>query len=174
MGPTIKRILFTTDLSDGSREAFKVAVSLANSCGASITLLHIIEEIPSGKKSILANYVGKEVFDEIENNNKEYAQNILIGKRKEVPIIKEALERMSQDSDYNAAGSSQSIKIDDIIVIIGKPVEEIITHTEDKSYDVIVMGNHRHGAIVEALMGGTTKGVMRRSKTPIFLVPIAN
>ncbi len=170
MNPTINKILFTTDLSVGSREVFKMAVSLANSCNASITLLHVIEEMSLGKKGILENYIGKDIYDKINDENKKHAQNVLIGKQKEVPIIREALMKMSQEDSTNDNGDA--VKIDEILVTTGRPIDEILIRSEKLNCDVIVMGHHHHSIIVETMIGGTARGVMRRSKIPVFLVPI--
>jgi nucleotide-binding universal stress UspA family protein len=59
---------------------------------------------------------------------------------------------------------------DDIIVKIGNPVEEILLEVEDKSYDMVVMGAHGHNALANALMGSTSRRVVRRSKKPVLVV----
>ena len=45
MVPEIKKILFPTNLSRSARHAFEYAVSIANRYGATITLLHVMEEV---------------------------------------------------------------------------------------------------------------------------------
>jgi nucleotide-binding universal stress UspA family protein len=42
----IKKILYTTDLSENSRYAFAYAVSLADLYGAKLILLHVLPELP--------------------------------------------------------------------------------------------------------------------------------
>jgi nucleotide-binding universal stress UspA family protein len=49
-------------------------------------------------------------------------------------------------------------------------VEEILLEVEDKSYDMVVMGAHGHNALANALMGSTSRRVVRRSKKPVLVV----
>ena len=46
MVPEIKKILMATDLSENARYAFGYAASLANSYGAGITVVHVLEDTP--------------------------------------------------------------------------------------------------------------------------------
>ena len=45
MIPEIKKILYTTDLSQNARHAFSYAASIANRYGAGVTILHVLEDI---------------------------------------------------------------------------------------------------------------------------------
>jgi len=45
MIPEIKKILYTTDLSQNSAYAFRYAVNSAKKHDASITILHVVEEM---------------------------------------------------------------------------------------------------------------------------------
>ena len=65
MVPEIKKILFTTDLSKNSRHAFDYAVSAADRYGASITILHVMEEISPSANVHLKNFIGEEDWQEV-------------------------------------------------------------------------------------------------------------
>jgi len=56
------------------------------------------------------------------------------------------------------------------IVVRGNPVEEILKYSEEKNCDLIVMGIHGHGTLVDAMMGSTARRVLRRSKKPVLVV----
>jgi nucleotide-binding universal stress UspA family protein len=61
----IKRILYATDLSENARHAFAYAVSLANLYGASITLLHVLSEVPESLDRGVLGYISADRWEEI-------------------------------------------------------------------------------------------------------------
>lgn len=174
MIPHIKKILFTTDLSQGAREVFDVAVSLADAYQASITILFVIEETPSEGKRIVVDLIGEEAWEKIQTENEQYARNILIGKQKEAPIIKEALKKLSEEAQVSAESKDSSFGVDDIIVTSGKISEEIVQQAEAKDCDLIVMGYRVHSLITDAILGSKTRSVLKRFKKPVVLVPLTD
>jgi nucleotide-binding universal stress UspA family protein len=50
--------------------------------------------------------------------------------------------------------------------------EEILNQAGVLQADLIVMGTHGHGAMYKLLVGSATKGVLKRSKRPVLLVPV--
>jgi nucleotide-binding universal stress UspA family protein len=50
-------------------------------------------------------------------------------------------------------------------------VEEILNEADVANADLVVMGTHGHGAMYNLLVGGVTKGVLKRSTRPVLLVP---
>ena len=53
----------------------------------------------------------------------------------------------------------------------GAVVEEVLNEADVVNADLIVMGTHGHGAMYNLLVGGVTKGVLKRSTRPVLLVP---
>ncbi len=47
----IKKILICSDFSDHSRRALKYALSMAKECGAELTFLHVLENVPEAKNA---------------------------------------------------------------------------------------------------------------------------
>ncbi|MFH2130227.1 MAG: universal stress protein [bacterium] len=170
MVTTIKKILFTTDLSDSAKEVFKQTIRLAGSCKASVTMLHVIEETTSNAKNLVIDMMGKEAYEKLEKDNKDYVQNIMLGKRKEAPIIQQTLEKLAQQSGANSDG--KMVQIDDTIVIMGNIADEIVYVADKNDCDIIVMGYHVKNIIAELMLGGKTRRVMRHSKIPVYLVPV--
>jgi nucleotide-binding universal stress UspA family protein len=60
--------------------------------------------------------------------------------------------------------------VDDVIMRQGHPVDEIMEQAETGGYDIIVVGTHGHGVFTGALMGSTSRRLVRRSKTPVLVV----
>lgn len=170
MSQLIKKILFTTDLSEGARTVFKHTISLSESCNASILMLHIIEDNPSPQKNLVIDLMGRDVYDQLTKENEAYARNVLIGKQREVPILTRTLEELTKKEQSGTPG--KVINIENVIVTVGNRVEEIIRHADLNKCDTIVMGYSAHNITSKVMLGGTVRGVMRHWKKPVYLVPI--
>ncbi len=165
---TIKKILYATDLSDYARKAFAYAVSLANQYNASITILHTVIDAPPNIYSSALTYVGENKMKEIKEKHIEDAREILIGKKRENVPIQEILEQFTEDAKKKFP--DQPFIMDEIVITHGNPVEEIITQANERDCDVIVMGSKGHGGLLDAMIGSISQRVIRRAKTPVFLV----
>lgn len=164
----IKKILYATDLSDNARYVFVYAVSLAVKYSASITILHVVQEIPEYADRSLAGYIGENKWAEIKKRHLEDARHVLIGKKKEHLAIKEVLEQFAAKAQ-SAEGSSE-FSFDEVIVEIGNPIELILEVAENRNCDIIVMGKTGQGLLEGALMGSTATRVVRRSKKPVLVI----
>jgi len=55
-------------------------------------------------------------------------------------------------------------------VKIGNPVEEILQEVDASGCDMVVMGTRGHGIMADAMMGSTSRRVLRRCKKPVLVV----
>jgi nucleotide-binding universal stress UspA family protein len=62
--------------------------------------------------------------------------------------------------------------IDSIELKEGFPAEEILQTAEELHCEAIVMGTHGKGIIKNAFLGSTSKRVLRRTRIPVFIIPI--
>ena len=53
--------------------------------------------------------------------------------------------------------------------VAGHPDEEILRRAPD--HDLVALGSHGHGRIIEMVLGSTTERVLRRSPVPVLCVP---
>ncbi len=164
----VKKILYATDLSENARYAFAYAVSLANLYKASVTMVHVLPEVPILLDQSVIGYISEERWNEIKSQQLDEAKEALIGKRQEHLAIKEALHQFSEDVKQEQKGDG--FATDDIIVQRGNPVEEIIKGAEENNCDLIVMGTHGHGTLEDVMLGSTARRVIRRSKVPVLVV----
>lgn len=160
MIPKIQKILFATDLSENSRLAFDYAVNLATRYDARLLVLHVLEDIAVKDNMAIANYFGAHKWDELRQEIQQDAEKNLRGK------IQALCEEVSR------AGGACELSTVDILVKKGNPVEEIIQTADSAACEVIVMGTLGHGGLVDAVMGSTARRVLRRSKRPVFVVPL--
>ena len=158
MIPEIKKILYTTDLSENARYAFSYAASLANRYGAGITILHVLEDVSDYQDSLVINIIGDEKWNELRKNKGQVV----------LDTIKKRLEKFCEDVSHELPACP--FITDDIIVKIGNPVEEILGEAEVSDCDMVVMGAHGHGILANAMMGSTSRRVLRRCKKPVLVV----
>ena len=158
MIPEIKKILYATDLSENSRYAFSYAVSLANKYGAGITILHIIEDTSATAESLVMNIIGEKKWKELVENNKHQ--------------VMETLRKRIEDfcDDERKKSPTCSFITDEIIVKMGIPTDEILLQCEKTDPDLLIMGSHGHGIISNAMIGSTSRRVLRRCKKPVLIV----
>jgi nucleotide-binding universal stress UspA family protein len=168
MLPNINKILFTTDLSNQTRHAFNYALSLALQYKASLTILYVMEEVSATQGANLQGFIGEERWQEIRQTHEQEARQVLIGKRKEGSMIREALGEMFMAAQKDLQGTD--LKTDEIVVTQGEAVECILQEAEGRQCDLIVMGYHPRGRLEEAIMGSVSRSVLRRAKVPVMLV----
>ncbi len=51
-------------------------------------------------------------------------------------------------------------------------MEVILKVAADKDCDVIIMGNHGAGGWTHTFLGNVAKKVLRRSKKPVYIIPL--
>ncbi len=158
MIPEIKNILYTTDLSENARYAFSYAASLANRYDAGITILHVLEDISPTTDNLVISIIGRDKWDELRGNNEKEV----------LDTLKSRLTKFCED--VQAELPECPFITDKIKVTIGKPVNEILQEVANNDYDMVVMGAHGHGVLVDAVMGSVSRRVVRRCKKPVLVV----
>ncbi|MBW2647743.1 MAG: universal stress protein [Deltaproteobacteria bacterium] len=170
MIPEIKKILFTTDLSENARYAFSYAANIAARYNAGIVILHVIEGIPNNVERQVMDMLGEKEWEELKKNNVKDTMSSLIGKRSESKLIRLALRSLGgQISDELPLDEDQQVEI---LVQPGNVVKEIIVQSESNGCGMIVMAYRSRNMLTESIIGGVCRKVLRRSKKPVLLVPM--
>ncbi|MBT8371069.1 MAG: universal stress protein [Deltaproteobacteria bacterium] len=166
----IKNILFATDLSDNSRHAFKYAANLANQYQATLVIFHVMEGLSDNFKNRVSSFLGQEAWEHIRDAKETGVRKILIGKKTERQVLKNALNRISKQ--LQADGQLDPFEADEIIVGEGQNVaKEIRLTARDKKCDTIVMSGRGESLLDKASLGRRTKDVLKRANVPVFVVP---
>lgn len=160
MLPTIKKILYATDLSDNSVYAFRYAINSALKHDAGIIILHVFELITTTNRFALDLYLDEDLRKKISN---ERASDTLDRIRNRLKIF--------CDKEFNG-DPKYAGKVESIEVCEGFPAEEILKKADNSNCDAIVMGTHGKGLISHAFLGSTTKRVLRRTRKPVFIIPL--
>ena len=158
MVPEIKNILYATDLSENARFALKYASTIASRFGAAITILHVLEELSPSGLGLVSEIVGKKRWAELKKRNEE----------KIITSIRTRIEDVCNEI-------SQSIPecpfiVQEIIVKTGHPVDQIIHYAEKEDCDMVVIGSHGQGIFSEAVLGSTSRRVLRQCTKPVLVV----
>jgi nucleotide-binding universal stress UspA family protein len=168
---TIKKILYTTDLSWSARFAFSYALNLAGHYQASLVILHVMEEVPDLDRKVIG-YISEKDWAEIQARNEDDARQQLIGKRRDSGMIRDVLNKF-----YESARSETDMKTfgsDEIVLERGNAVQKILEVARDRECDLIVMGTHGQGTLADAMLGSTAQRVLRRSPVPVLVVRLPN
>ena len=168
MIPDIKKILFTTDLTKNARQAYQYALCIANRFDAALTILYVMEEPSVSYSESLKGFLGDDRWQRVQTSHEEHARNVLIGKRQEAIVIKEALGEFSEDFTKNLSQTGPVSS--EIVVTRGNVVNEILSEAQTCACDLIVMGYHLRGKLKEAILGSTSRRILRRSNIPVMLV----
>jgi|APLow6443716910_1056828.scaffolds.fasta_scaffold346325_1 nucleotide-binding universal stress UspA family protein len=159
--PKISHILFATDLSENANRAFDYAVSLAESCNAAVTVIHVFEKLPPNTDPILVAFLGYRDVDEL----REKSEANLIER------IKTTIEQFCAQTSEQIPTCSLIFR--EVLVETGNPAERILHHAGTGNYDILVMGNRGLGLIQATLMGSISRKVLQSSPIPVLVVPMA-
>jgi nucleotide-binding universal stress UspA family protein len=158
MLPTIKKILYATDLSENSRLAFGHAASLAKQYQAEIIVLHVIEPVNPNVYMHISGAMGETEWVNLQGDY----ENLMVDN------LGTKLRIFCQDmqTDFQEI----NIKDDNLVIRKGMSVDEILSTASERDADIIVMGTHGYGMVKDALVGGTARRIVRRSDIPVLVV----
>ncbi len=158
--PSIKRILYATDLSPNSIYALGFAVNTAIRHDADIIILHVFEHVDPASRTMLNLYLDEKRYRQIFEEHKTEARNLI---RKHL----DALGAREFKDQPELADRVKSIEICE-----GFPAEVILSKADELNCDAIVMGTHSKGFIANTFLGSTAKRVLRRARKAVFVIPL--
>lgn len=138
----IKRILVPVDGSEGSRHAVEQAVGLAESTGASMTLLEVIEEagpLPS------------------------YDERPPPGDTREHFLSEERWKPVRRLLEGTRVSWRRQVEQ-------GYPAEVIVDVADEDGYDLIVLGSHGKSAVARFLVGSVSDRVVHHAPCSVLVV----
>ncbi len=156
--PEIKTILYVTDLGKHTRPVFMHALSQAANNNASIIVLHVVEPITEAACAIIQTYLHEDDVAEVQKD----------GMKKVLKYMKKRIDTFLHEE---CGKSLNTEPIEEILVVSGKPSEEILRVAEEHSADMIVIGKSSRKVRGSRVMGSTTRRVNRLAKVPVLMVP---
>ncbi|HET9361292.1 MAG TPA: universal stress protein [Vicinamibacterales bacterium] len=141
------RILVPTDFSPASEAALAAAMELADRFGASIHLLHVLEDPYS------TSAYATEVYGFLPPGLRETWQE---NAEKRLDAL------LPRERGTRSAGSCA--------VVFGSPARAIVDHAHGAGIDLIVMGTHGRSGVAHLLLGSVAERVVRTATCPVMTV----
>ena len=143
-----KRILVPVDGSSTSNRGLEQAVQLARGNGATLCLLHVVDE------HIIVQHA-----EAMATLTEEYLEGLRESGRKVLAKAQSAADR-------------QGISCKTVLVenIMGTVANSIVAQAKKQRADVIVMGTHGRRGVRRLVLGSDAEGVVRASPVPVLLV----
>lgn len=145
----IKRILFPTDLSEGSTNAIPYVVDLTRHYGARLFIVHVLYDIARVTGWYVPHMSMDELYQDMEKNALKEVER----------CCKEEL-RGYQEIEYK--------------VIKGVPHEEILKFADEQQVGLIIMGTHSRKGIDRVIFGSTAERVVKNAKCPVLTVGLSS
>ncbi len=159
MLPEFKTILYATDLGKHTRPVFRTAISLARRYEAEITMLHVVEPMSSAAQAIVETYLTDVDAKKIFQDNM----------RSVLKTMKSRLEKFCEEEEQSS--DRQDIRVKELLVVSGRPSEEIIKAAQKHQADLIVMGKSTRRIFGTDIVGSTARRVPRYATIPVIIVP---
>ncbi|MCK5071030.1 MAG: universal stress protein [Desulfocapsa sp.] len=167
---SVRKILYTTNLSETGRYAFAYAASLSKAYNAKLSVMHVVDEEPELDPR-LAGYMPKDLWQEIKTRDLGEAKQILLARQRDNSLI--VGECVGQYCTEIQVGSKKEHTVMyDIVVQLGDPVQEIVSYAKENCYDLIVVGRHRHSSLQEVVYPNIARKIIRSTAIPVFVVQI--
>ena len=142
-----KQVLVTLDGSSLAEQALPKAVQVAESFGAELTLLRVVNPLLKSYRA------GAAIVADIEQEEKY--------------LLEEALNYLN---DLAATIREKDIVVN-TITVLGRPYQEIVKYPEEKDIDLLVMSTRGETGLTRWLLGSVTDHVIRGVSVPVLVVP---
>ncbi len=143
---SFKKILYTTDFSDPSFEAFCYALSIAKEYDAKLFIVHVVDTAAHAAGFYLPHLSFEKLGDEMV---------VVAGE-----MLEKKYARYLKDYDNHES-----------IVRAGAPHDEIIKIADDEAVDLVVMGSFGRTGLDRFVFGSVTERVIRGLKCPVLAIP---
>jgi nucleotide-binding universal stress UspA family protein len=139
----VRSILVPTDFSPASNEALKYAAAFANEVKARITLLHVVEPLPTADLQYCPMI--------LEN------EEVVVDCRRDLEALP---QRQKLDRELFARSIVQN----------GVPFHEITSAAKSLDVDLIIIATHGFTGFKRVLFGSTAERVVRHAPCPVLTV----
>jgi nucleotide-binding universal stress UspA family protein len=141
----IQRILAPTDFSELSKQGLTSALELAETFGAKLLLLHVVEPPPYPVEGIMPSPLGATLLDDLERQaSKDLAQVLSDTHGSKVEVTRR--------------------------VVVGIPYRKIVEVAEEEQSDLIVMTTHGRTGLSHLVMGSVTEKIVRTAPCPVLTI----
>lgn len=157
--PQISTILYATDLGKHTRPVFRHAIAQARVHNATIIMLHVVEPLSETARAVIAAYMPESAIEEVQKD----------GMKSIISHMKERITKFHDEEFHDQ--EKATIPVKEMVVVAGRPSEQILTVAEDYKVDMIIMGQSAKKVLGSRVMGSTARRVSRLAKVPILIIP---
>ena len=169
-----ERILFASDLSTDMKEVFEHAAAISAYSGASIIVLHVMEEASKNSEKLVRMAFGETLYQTLKTEQKTGAQNLLTGKNVDALRIRQAIAGFLTDDDHPVPPMEDGSPIEKILVTESHSIAGEITGTAvAENCGAVVMGCKQQGLLAEAMGDNVVRKVLKRTSVPVFVIPLS-
>lgn len=144
----LQKILLTSDLSPESRRAFGPVLELARERGASILLVHIVEDIP------IVPY-GAPLAGPLPSLDRS-------------AMLQGATEALEEER-----AALPGVAVETLVLPSTNAAESIAEVASQQGVDLIAMSSHGRTGLRRLVLGSVAEGVVRHSRVPVLVFPPA-
>jgi len=147
-----KQILVAVDGSPTGNRGLKAAIELASSHAASLTVIHVVDDMQSVSYIGDMGYVPADYVDKLLDDLRTSGRKVLT----------------------KAEAVAHAAKVDVKALLVeskgGTIADAILAQARKLRADTIVLGTHGRRGLRRALMGSDAEAVLRDSRVPVLLV----
>ncbi len=144
-----KKIMFCTDLSENSDDAFPYALDLVKKYQSHLVIAHIIEKPP--QSGFVDLYVTEDIRAKIEKERMDYVNG---------EIESRYVSKMGNVTDYEVVVRESS----------EAPHYSLLDVAAEKGVELIVIGSHGRSGIEKAIFGSVAEKLCRRASCPVLTI----
>ncbi len=156
----ICNILYATDLGVYTPYIFQHVMELANKYSANVFVVHAVEPPNQIADAVVNTYLPRETKKELEEAGLD---RIMQGIKNHV--IETFEEELFEEEQAQ-------VKICDVRVLAGRPVDVILAEAKRSGADIIMMGSRGQQTVGQNILGSVTSRVLQLAKIPVYMVPV--
>jgi nucleotide-binding universal stress UspA family protein len=142
----LKTVLVATDFSETSDVALRYGKALARAFGASLHVLHVVQEPFAQPWAVEAYGFSLATLQE--------------------EWVREANLRIEKTLTDEERASYRA----ELVTRLGHPVVEILKYASEQTVDLVVIGTHGRGPLGHMVMGSVAERIVRKAPCPVLTV----
>jgi nucleotide-binding universal stress UspA family protein len=142
----LKTVLVATDFSETSDVALRYGKALAQAFGASLHVLHVVQEPFAQPWAVEAYGFSLATLQE--------------------EWVREANARIEKTLTDEERASYRA----ELVTRLGHPVVEILKYAGEQTVDLVVIGTHGRGPLGHMVMGSVAERIVRKAPCPVLTV----
>ena len=144
---TLKNVLVATDFGEASETALVYGRDLARTFGATLHVLHVVDDVPA--KAI---------------SGEGYAVDFSDFQRAVEKSAHKKLDAIVRADDRRELGAKALLRTSTT------PASAIVSYAKEAGIDLIVVGTHGRGAMAHLFLGSVAERVVRSASCPVLAV----